>query len=249
MLNVVEWYERRWMGRSSEGLGGDYNANMSKDFDAVVDNVVEPKSFEEHMGGLSIEEFNFKKYKTLWENEKAAADKSCLNPETGRFEKGYASIPPEAMEFVEHRRELAQKQANGEEMTMSEKMEAGRDGILYKWNGYELKPDCCYRKISKEALKQYQESGFVDNNIDLRTMSRKDGTRIKGRVDTVDWFLGATTPRYGDVLIETPASEKYFVPVEKPGGHNMLTDTEAIHMHSSGIVDPIPMSEVRVISL
>lgn len=193
------------------------------------------------------EEVNFEKYKTIWEREKAVADKSCLNRETGRYEKGYAVIPPEAMKFVEHRRELAQKQANGEEMTLAEKMQAGRDGIVYEWNGYKLKSDCCYRKISREALEQYQKSGFVDNNIDLKTISRKDGAKVKGRIDTVDWFLGATTSRYGDILIETPASEKYFVPVEKPGEPNMLTDTEAIHMHSSGIVDPIPMSEVRVI--
>lgn len=192
-------------------------------------------------------EANFQKYKTIWESEKAAADKSCLNHETGRYEKGYAAIPSEAMEFVEHRRKIAQKQANGEEMTMLEKMEAGRDGIMYEWNGYKLRPDCCYRKITKEALKQYQESGFVDNNIDLKTMNRRDGTKIKGRVDTVDWFLGATTPRYGDILIEAPALEEYFIPVENPGESNMLTDTEAIHMHSSGIVSPIPMSEVRVI--
>ncbi len=197
----------------------------------------------------SAKNANLARYSQIWEQEKSEADKSGVNPETGRYEKGRAVIPPENIATVEYRKQLIEKQLSGQQLTMSEIMDFGRDGVLYEWNGYKLKPDCCYRKITKEALEQYQKSGFVDNDIDLSNLTRRDGGKIKGRIDTVDWFLGATTPRYGDILIETPASEKYFVPAEKPGDKgNLLADTEALHMHSSGIVDPIPMSEVRVIN-
>ena len=197
----------------------------------------------------SAKNANLARYSQIWEQEKSEADKSGVNPETGRYEKGRAVIPPENIATVEYRKQLIKKQLSGQQLTMSEIMDFGRDGVLYEWNGYKLKPDCCYRKITKEALEQYQKSGFVDNGIDLSNLTRRDGGKIKGRIDTVDWFLGATTPRYGDILIEAPASEKYFVPVEKPGDKgNLLADTEALHMHSSGIVDPIPMSEVRVIN-
>ncbi len=197
----------------------------------------------------SIENVNLLRYQSIWEQEKSKADRSGINPETGRYEKGRATIPPENKTTVEYRKKLIEKQLSGQQLTMSEKMNFGRDGILYEWNRYKLKPDCCYRKITREALEQYQKSGFVDNNIDLSNLTRKDGGKIKGRIDMVDWFLGATTPRYGDILIETPASEEYFIPVEKPGDKgNLLADTEALHMHSSGIVNPVPMSKVRVIN-
>ena len=197
----------------------------------------------------SIENVNLARYQSIWEQEKSEADRSGINPKTGRYEKGRATIPPENEATVEYRKKLIEKQLSGQQLTISEKMNFGRDGILYEWNGYKLKPDCCYRKISREALEQYQKSGFVDNNIDLSNLTRKNGGKIKGRIDTVDWFLGATTPRYGNILIETPASEEYFIPVNKPGDKsNLLADTEALHMYSSGIVNPIPMSEVRVIN-
>lgn len=197
----------------------------------------------------NVENVNLARYQSIWEQEKSKADRSGINPETGRYEKGRATIPPENEATVKYRKMLIEKQLLGQQLTMSEKMNFGRDGVLYKWNGYKLKPDCCYRKINRKTLEQYQKSGFVDNNIDLSTLVRKNGGKIKGRIDTVDWFLGATTPRYGDILIETPASEEYFIPVERPGDKgNLLADTEALHMHSSGIVNPIPMSKVKVIN-
>ena len=207
------------------------------------------KSLPTESSNDSVENINLARYQSIWEQEKSKADRSGINPETGRYEKGRATIPPENKATVEYKKMLIEKQLSGQQLTMSEKMDFGRDGILYEWNGYKLKPDCCYRKINRETLEQYRKSGFVDNNIDLSSLTRKDGGKIKGRIDTVDWFLGATTPRYGDILIETPASEEYFIPVERPGDNgNLLADTEALHMHSSGIVNPIPMSEVKVIN-
>ena len=196
------------------------------------------------------EEFRevLRKYYDIWEDEKENADKRGVNPSTGLYEKGLTPIDESDRVTYETRKILAEKQASGAQLTMEEIMQAGRDGVLYEWNGQKLKPDHCYRKIQQPDLDHYRESGFVDNNIDLKTLERKDGRKVKGRIDTVDWYLGATTSRYGDILIEAPANPDYFVPVETPGKQgNMLTDPDAIHMHSSGIVDPIPMSEVRVL--
>ena len=201
-----------------------------------------PESWDDH-----VKKANFEKYKSIWEKEKSEADRSGVNPKTGLYEKGRMPIAPENVENHSFMQKVAKKMSSGESLTLTEKMSA-RDGIIYEFNGYKLKPDCCYRKAGPSEIEHYKKTSFVDGNIDLKTLNRNDGSTIRGRVDTIDWFLGATTPRYGEILIETPAKAEYFVPVEKPGAKgNLLADPDAIHMHSSGIVDPIPMSEVRII--
>lgn len=238
VLDVFDSLHSFPVGNSESSGSGDAFSAKDDIQNAIseLESIVSPKSA------------NYHKYAKIWENEKKAADRRGVNPETGLYEKGRTPIDESNREIYEERRELAKKQASGAKLSFDEKMKAGRDGVIYKWGDYLLKPDHCYRKTNQADLEHYQESGFVDNDIDLETLERKDNRKVKGRIDTVDWYLGATTSRYGDILIEAPARAEYFVPVEKPGQKgNMLTDPDAVHMHSSGIVDPVPMAEVRIL--
>lgn len=220
-----------------------FNSGRETEPSKAIENPFAPtETWEEHL----------KKAELLvsWEKNKANSDKSGINPLTRLFERGRAKVPLENQAKYQKSKNILKKLISGAALSLSEKAESGRDGILYDWHGYQLKPDHCYRKIGPDALKHYRESGFIDNDINLETMTRQDGSKIRGgNVETVDWYLGGTTPRYGDILIECPASEEYFMAVGRPGDSvNMTTDPDVLHMYSSGIADPIPVSEVKLIN-
>ena len=55
----------------------------------------------------SIENVNLARYRSMWEQEKSKADRSGINPETGRYEKGRATIPPENKATVKYKKCLS----------------------------------------------------------------------------------------------------------------------------------------------
>ncbi|MBR6166324.1 hypothetical protein IKQ65_01685 [Candidatus Saccharibacteria bacterium] len=197
--------------------------------------ILEDVEFDPEGSGLDLE-----KLRGIWEAEKNNADRRGVNPETGLYEKGRAPVDEENRSQYEKKKMLDEKASSPVGLTIMEKMAAGRDQTIHEWGGYELKKDCCYRKVSREGLEEYKKLGYVGRD------PQNVGIARGGKIDTVDWYLGASTSRYGDVLLETPARADRFVPVEKPGA-NMNTDPDALHMHSSAFFEPIPMSEVKIL--
>ena len=73
----------------------------------------------------------------------------------------------------------------------------------------------------------------------------QDGQRFNNNKG-VDWYLGGVSLRYGNVIIECPASKEYFCPAYDNGCHLSMNPTVR-HMKSSGYINPVPMSMVRLI--
>ena len=140
-----------------------------------------------------------------------------------------------------------EKVLNNIPLSMKEKLILGRDHPVKNIDGYELRPDCVYRAISEDLYSKYLESGFIygtspdDEYIEYEENGEKFCNN-KG----VDWYLGGVCLRYGDVIIECPASSDYFFPARDNGCH-LSADPNVRHMKSSGYKNPVPMSMIRLI--
>ena len=144
-------------------------------------------------------------------------------------------------------RKTQEKILNGEELTLQEKIKSGRDHIIKEIDGYHLKPDHVYRAISKELYEKYQEVGYiygVDKEDEYQEFEQ-DG-KLYNNNRGVDWYLGGVSLRYGNVVIECPASKEYFIPAYDNGNH-LSFDPTVKHMKSSGYKNPVPMDMVRLI--
>jgi hypothetical protein len=161
-----------------------------------------------------------------------------LHPETGLYHTDY--MPPADNEEL---RTLREKQLLGESLSMSELLRAGRDDTVDTIGEYELKPDHVYRAVGKEALEAYLLHGMVI------APGEADDEFIAGVNNAgIDWFLGAAAPKYGTIVLETPADPSYFTPAHE-NGHALAKDPGVRHMKSSGRHNPVPMDRVRVIEV
>ncbi len=134
-----------------------------------------------------------------------------------------------------------------DELSFSEKMKLGRDTVVREIDGYQLKPDCVYRVITKELYDLYVKEGYV---MGLDEADEYDPNQPGNR--GVDWYLGGACLKYGKgskvgkVVIECPATTEYFVPTHD-NGSGMAKDPMVRHMKSSGYAHPVPMSMIKVI--
>lgn len=134
------------------------------------------------------------------------------------------------------------KAINGEQLSIMDKIALGRDIVYREIDGYQLKPDCVYRTISKELLKIYKEKGYIIGiSPDDEYMEYEEDGKKYNNNKGVDWYLGGVAPKYGDIVIECPAYEEYFTPA-MDNGSGMALDPYVRFMKSSGVKNPIPIS-------
>ena len=132
------------------------------------------------------------------------------------------------------------KALNNQPLGMLDKIVLGRDNIVREIDGYTLKPDCVYRAVSQELLELYQQCGYIVgvDKDDEYVEYEENGQRYNNNRG-VDWYLGGAAPRYGDVIIECPADERFFTPAMDYGS-GMALDPMVRLMKSSGAKNPVP---------
>ncbi len=157
-----------------------------------------------------------------------------LHPESGLYHTEY--MPPAEDPQL---RAVREKQLVGEPLNMSEAIRSGRDSTVGEVGEYRLKPDHVYRAIGKDALEAYMSTGNVIGIGEADEYA-------PGNNQGVDWYLGGVAPRYGEVIIEAPATPDYFEPADN-NGHGLAKDPMVRHMKSSGHANPVPMDMVQVI--
>lgn len=137
-------------------------------------------------------------------------------------------------------REIQDKILHGQELNLSEKLKAGRDHPVKEINGIPLKPDFCYRAISKELYELYQKEGLISGVNEEDEYYEEEGyNNNKG----VDWYLGGAALRYGNIVIECPADKEYFIPAAD-NGCGLSYDPNVRFMKSSGYKKRIPFSMI-----
>jgi len=142
---------------------------------------------------------------------------------------------------------VQEKILNHVPLSFSEKILLGRDHPVKVIDGYPLKPDCVYRAISEKLYNQYLELGFVlGTDPEDEYMEYEENGKVFNNNRGVDWYLGGVSLRYGNVILECPASREYFVPA-MDHGCRLSADPYVRHMKSSGFQNPVPMSMVRLI--
>lgn len=142
---------------------------------------------------------------------------------------------------------VQEKILNNVPLSLREKMLLGRDHPIKNIDGYELKSNCVYRAINEELYNKYLELGFVyGTSEDDEYIEYMENGQYFNNNRGVDWYLGGVSLRYGDVIIECPASKEYFVPARDNGCH-LSADPSVRHMKSSGYKNPVPMSMVKLI--
>ncbi len=147
----------------------------------------------------------------------------------------------------QERQIIQKKLLNGariEELTLREKLViGGHDQPLKNIGNYLLKPDHCYRVVSKETFEIYKKSGYIFGFDEyLGDIIEPDG-RIKATNGGVDWYLGGFSKRYGSIVLECPADKRYFVPAHD-NGCDLTFDVQIRHMKSSGKKNPVPFSMI-----
>lgn len=132
-------------------------------------------------------------------------------------------------------------------LSTKEKILLGRDHPVKNIDGYELKSDCAYRAISKELYDMYLETGFIfGTGQDDEYIEYEENNQFFNNNKGVDWYLGGVCLRYGNVIIECPASKDYFVPARDFGCH-LSADPSVRHLKSSGYKHPVPISIIKLI--
>lgn len=123
---------------------------------------------------------------------------------------------------------------NGETLSLSEKMIIGRDKTIKEIANYHFKSNCVYRAVNKETLITYLTNNKIFSGIgdEYQEMVNNKG---------IDWYLGGACLKYGDWIIECPASKEYFT-LARDIGCGMAIDPLVRFVKSSGYVNPVPSS-------
>ena len=161
-----------------------------------------------------------------------------VHTETGLYHMD--EMPPAEDERL---KAIRDKQLRGEPLTIGESLRAGRDSTVGRLGDYELRADHVYRAVGKDALDAYVLAGMVVGAGGLEVEDEYEDGNNKG----VDWYLGGVALRYGMIVLEAPADPNYFQPASQ-NGHALAVDPRVRHMKSSGSRNPVPMTNVRVIS-
>ena len=144
-------------------------------------------------------------------------------------------------------RTYQQKLIDGEETTPIEQEMYGRNVVVKEVNGYTLKPNCAYRVVSEKLYNEYLKRGFISS---VQGDEYSEEAADKG----INWFLGGACLDDGikdnfgqiQVIIEVPASKKYFLPA-RDNGSGQTNDPYVRFMKSSGHNNPIPIDMVTTI--
>jgi hypothetical protein len=142
---------------------------------------------------------------------------------------------------------LRGKQLAGEPLTMDEQMRAGRDTVVrdidepvgHTIETYHTKPDHVYRAVGYDTLRLYNQTGSVIG-------FGPEDEMTPGTNRGVDWYLGGTARKYGEVILEAPADPEYFEPAAQQG-QALAKDPKVRHMKSSGHANPVPFDMVKVV--
>ena len=144
----------------------------------------------------------------------------------------------------ERLRAVQEKVINGEDLTMPDKMIAGRDHPIKVINGYELKSDHAYRVISEELFEIYREKGYIfGTGPDDEYLEYEENGKVYNNNKGVDWYLGGAELKYGDIVLECPADKEYFTPAFDNGSKMSFDPTDRF-LKSSGAKKPIPVSMI-----
>lgn len=139
---------------------------------------------------------------------------------------------------------VQEKILQGEKLTMTDKLIAGRDHPVKIINGYELKPDHAYRVVSEELFEIYKEKGVIlGTGNDDEYLEYEENGKIYNNNKGVDWYLGGAELKYGDIVLECPADKKYFTPAFD-NGNGMSFDPTIRFLKSSGAKNPIPVNMI-----
>lgn len=142
------------------------------------------------------------------------------------------------------KRAIQEKVKNGEQLTMMEKLSAGRDHVIKSFDDYQFKSDHVYRAISEAALLDYKQQGFIRGfGDDDEYKEYEENGQLYNNNAGVDWYLGGACLRYGEIIIECPADKEYFQPAFDNGNH-LCADPDVKHFKSSGSKNPVPFSMV-----
>lgn len=141
-------------------------------------------------------------------------------------------------------RTVQEKILRGEQLTMSDKLIAGRDHPIKEINGYQLKTDHAYRAISESMFQLYKEKGVIlGSGIDDEYLEYEENGKTFNNNKGVDWYLGGAELKYGDIILECPADMEYFMPAFD-NGSRMSFDPTVRFLKSSGNKKPIPISMI-----
>lgn len=136
-------------------------------------------------------------------------------------------------------RSVREKQLAGEPLSINEAMQAGRDTTFGQFGEHQIRPDHVYRTVDEAGLAAYETAGAVTGQGEMDEF--KEGENNHG----VDWYLGGVATKYGDVILETPATPDYFEPAQDYGS-KLAKDPKVRHMKSSGTLNPVPLEHVTV---
>ncbi len=140
----------------------------------------------------------------------------------------------------ERKRNAQEKILKGEQLNVFEKIMVGRDHPTKELFGYQLKPDHCYRAISRDLLEKYKKTGFINGiGEDDEYQEYVENDQTVNNNKGVDWYLGGAELKYGDIVLECPAYKEYFTPAFD-NGNGMSVDPTIKFMKSSGSKNPIP---------
>lgn len=164
-----------------------------------------------------------------------------VNPDTGNFD---AELMPRSQD--DERNRIHDRFRQGEQLSVGEAIQNGRDRIVTALGEIDLRSDAVYRGISIDDLRRYAESGLVEGASDEDEYKESDDGSLNNNAG-VDWYLGGTAPRYGTIVLEVPARPDYFQPAVD-NGTRLAAGGFARHFKSSGSQKPVPLAMVSVLT-
>ena len=122
-------------------------------------------------------------------------------------EKGLLDVKKLPLSSDEGERIVQQKLLNGEELSLNDRLKL-RDRAVTKIDNIDLRSDCVYRATDSKALNDYIKRGTINDIYD----------NAKRESESVHWYLGGTSTRYGKVIIEAPANPSKLSLTKNYGG-------------------------------
>ena len=144
-------------------------------------------------------------------------------------ENGLLDVSLLPLSSNEAERIVQEKIINGEELSILERIRL-RDGAVTNLNEYNLKSDHIYRATSYNALVDYINKDYINDDNGL------------GTNENVHWYLGGTSKRYGKVIIEAEAIPSKVSLMPNYGG--LMSGNPYVRHIITNQENPINMDEV-----